>query len=314
MEESQHITVLLNETIEGLAIEAGGIYVDCTLGGGGHSERICQALSQDGWLIGIDQDDYAIARAEERLQSYGCKKTFVKNNFKNLDGVLSALQVGQVDGIVFDLGVSSFQFDQAERGFSYRFDGPLDMRMDPQGTLTAEMVVNEYPMADLKRIFWEYGEEKLAGKIAGAIVSACKKKRIKTTFELSDIISEAYPAKLKRKKHPAKKCFQALRIEVNQELTILTGALKQAINHLKPGGRLCVITFHSLEDRQVKQLFNEQCNPCICPPEFPQCVCGRKPTIRKITGKPIVPKDVELENNRRSHSAKLRIVEGIERE
>lgn len=310
--ESKHISVLLEETIKGLCIQPDGCYVDCTLGGGGHSEEICKALSCDGTLIGIDQDQYALERAEKRLASYSCHKVFVQNNFKNLADILIKTGYTKVDGIVFDLGVSSFQFDQADRGFSYRFDGPLDMRMDRRQDLDAKKIVNHYTEEQLKKILWEYGEEKLSGKVASAIVRARKEKPITTTLELASIVSDAYPAKLKRKKHPAKKTFQALRIEVNQELAILKGALTQAIDHLKPGGRLCVISFHSLEDRQVKQCFNTQSNPCTCPKEFPQCICGKVPTIKKVSRKPILPDAKELEENRRAHSAKLRIVERVE--
>lgn len=312
--ESRHVTVLLNETVDGLNVAEGGCYVDCTLGGGGHSEAICRRLGEKGTLIGIDQDDYALGRAEERLKPFPCRKIFIRTNFVHLKEALSERQITEVDGVVFDLGVSSFQFDQSNRGFSYHHDGPLDMRMDRSAKLTAADVVNTYDRNEIKRVLSEYGEEKFAGRIADAIIKRREKKPIETTSELADIVSEAYPAKFRRKKHPAQKTFQALRIEVNGELSILQDSLKQAIDVLRPGGRLCVISFHSLEDRQVKQLFNEQCDPCICPPEFPKCVCGRKPTIVKVTRKPIMPSEDECKNNRRSRSAKLRIVEKIETE
>lgn len=309
--QGKHITVLRDEAIAGLGIVPGGIYVDCTLGGGGHSEAICRALGHQGTLIGIDQDQYALSRAETRLRSQRCHKIFVRNNFVDLETVLDNAGIEKADGFLFDLGVSSFQFDQAERGFSYHHDGPLDMRMDRSRPLTAERVVNTYSQEDLKRILWGYGEEKMSGRVAAAIVKARAQAPITRTGQLAEIIKAAYPEKLKRKGHPAKKTFQALRIEVNGELRILNDALKAAIDRLNPGGRICVITFHSLEDRLVKRLFTEQADPCICPPELPQCVCGRVPTIKKITRKPIVPSETELAANRRARSAKLRIAERI---
>ncbi|MQM72615.1 MAG: 16S rRNA (cytosine(1402)-N(4))-methyltransferase RsmH [Eubacteriaceae bacterium] len=312
--KDQHISVLLNETIDALNVKPDGCYVDCTLGGGGHSEQIAGRLSDQGRLIGIDQDDYAIARAEKRLSSYPCRKDFVRDNFVHLPAILDALQISAVDGVVFDLGVSSFQFDQPERGFSYHHDGPLDMRMDRQQALTAADVVNTYSEQALKQVIFEYGEDKLAGRIARAIVSRRKTQPFRRTLDLADVIRDATPEKFRRKGHPAKKTFQALRIEVNGELRILTQAVKNAIDRTKPGGRICVITFHSLEDRQIKQLFNEQADPCICPPEFPVCVCGRKPTIKKITRKPIAPSAEEVQDNRRARSAKLRVAERLERE
>ena len=309
--QGKHITVLRDEAIAGLGIVSGGIYVDCTLGGGGHSEAICRALGHQGTLIGIDQDQYALSRTETRLRSQRCHKIFVRNNFVDLETVLDNAGIKKADGFLFDLGVSSFQFDQAERGFSYHHDGPLDMRMDRSRSLTAERVVNTYSQEDLKRILWGYGEEKMSGRVAAAIVKARAQAPITRTGQLAEIVKAAYPEKLKRKGHPAKKTFQALRIEVNGELRILNDALKSAIDRLNPGGRICVITFHSLEDRLVKRLFTEQADPCICPPELPQCVCGRVPTIKKITRKPIVPSGTELAANRRARSAKLRIAERI---
>lgn len=307
----KHISVLLNETIDALNVKPDGCYVDCTLGGGGHSEQIVKRLSDQGRLIGIDQDDYAIARAGARLSDYPCRKDFVRDNFSHLPDILDALQISDVDGVVFDLGVSSFQFDQPERGFSYHHDGPLDMRMDRQQELRAADVVNTYSEQALKQVILEYGEDKFAGRIARAIVSRRQRQPFTRTLDLADVIREAYPEKFRRKGHPAKKTFQALRIEVNGELRILTQAVKNAIARTKPGGRICVITFHSLEDRQIKQLFNEQADPCICPPEFPVCVCGRKPTIKKITRKPIAPSKEELQDNRRARSAKLRVAERL---
>lgn len=263
--QGKHITVLRDEAIAGLGIVSGGIYVDCTLGGGGHSEAICRALGHQGTLIGIDQDQYALSRTETRLRSQRCHKIFVRNNFVDLETVLDNAGIKKADGFLFDLGVSSFQFDQAERGFSYHHDGPLDMRMDRSRSLTAERVVNTYSQEDLKRILWGYGEEKMSGRVAAAIVKARAQAPITRTGQLAEIVKAAYPEKLKRKGHPAKKTFQALRIEVNGELRILNDALKSAIDRLNPGGRICVITFHSLEDRLVKRLFTEQADPLYLP-------------------------------------------------
>ncbi len=294
---SQHITVLLHETVEGLAIEPQGVYVDCTLGGGGHSELICKALGEEGTLIGIDQDDYALSRATARLEPYACHKIFIHNSFFNLDQILKENAPEGVDGIAFDLGVSSFQFDDADRGFSYHNEGPLDMRMDKGQAFSAYDVVNAYDREEIVRVLHQFGEERFAGRIANRIISAREEAPIKTTKELAEIIRLAYPPKERfKEKHPARKTFQAIRIEVNHELDYLEGALSAGIDHLKPGGRMCVITFHSLEDRLVKQFFKKRQNPCTCPPDFPICVCGKKADIKLITRKPMAPEEQELED------------------
>ena len=305
--EFSHRSVLLDEVIEHLNIRPDGTYVDGTLGGAGHSLAILATLGSDGRLIGIDQDAEAIAAAESRLQD-DSRVTIVKSNFRELRSVLQSLSCPSVDGILLDLGVSSHQFDDGERGFSYREDKPLDMRMDRDQTLTAADIVNEYPEEELRRILHEYGEERFAGAIAANIVRAREEKRIETTFELVDIVRRSMPEREKNKKgHPAKKTFQAIRIECNHELDVLQDALDDMIQALKPEGRLCIITFHSLEDRIVKQAFKKAENPCICPPDFPVCTCGRKPLGRMSPHKPIVPGEQELAENPRSHSAKLRV-------
>lgn len=312
VETNKHISVLLDETIEGLNIQSDGIYVDCTLGGGGHSEQICRRLNKNGRLIGIDQDTYALERAKKRLENFECHKTYVHKRFSQLEEILDELEINQVDGIVYDLGVSSFQFDQADRGFSYHQDGPLDMRMNRNQQLTAEQVVNTYSKESIQRILKEYGEERYSGRIAGAIVREREIESIQTTHRLAEIIKAAYPIKERYKdKHPARKTFQALRIEVNCELEILEKSFHEGIDALRTGGRLCVITFHSLEDRITKKIFKALENPCTCPSDFPMCVCNKKPTIKRITRKPIEPGEEELEDNRRSRSAKLRIIEKI---
>ena len=308
--EFSHVTVLLKETVDALEIKPDGIYVDGTLGGGGHSERICKSLGEEGMLIGIDQDDFALDYAGKRLAPYGCQKRLVKNNFVNLDEVLETLGIEAIDGIIYDLGVSSFQFDDERRGFSYHHDGPLDMRMNQNATLSAYEVVNTYSPERLKKILQIYGEERHASRIVNQIVKQRENKPIETTLELAELIKAAYPAKERfKEKHPARKSFQAIRLEVNHELDILEKAFDAGIRALKPGGRMGVITFHSLEDRITKNYFKEQANPCTCPPDFPQCVCGKKSRIKLITRKPIVPSDEEVEDNRRSRSAKLRVVE-----
>lgn len=309
--ELKHVSVLLDESIENLDIKEDGIYVDCTLGGGGHSEEILKRLSSDGMLIGIDQDDFALNYAEERLEKYPAKKVFVKSNFEKLGEVLDDLGVEKVDGVLYDLGVSSFQLDDDERGFSYHHEGPLDMRMDKTRSFDAKELVNTYPKEKLIEVMRKYGEEKYAGRIAQAIINAREESPIETTTQLAEIIKKAYPAKERAKKHPARKAFQAFRIEVNRELNILEPSFDAAIEHLAPGGRLCIITFHSLEDRIVKNYLKTQQNPCICPPDFPVCVCGRKPTVRLVTRKPISPKKDETEENQRARSAKLRVAERI---
>ena len=307
-----HTTVLLRESIDGLTIKPNGIYVDCTLGGGGHSQWICESLDESGTLVGIDQDDYALEYAKKRLADFSCQRYFEKSNFASLAKVLKGLHLFGIDGILYDLGVSSFQLDDDTRGFSYHNDGPLDMRMNQSAELTAERVVNDYAPGELKKILFLYGEEKFASQIVKSIVKARTLKRITSTLELSEIVKNAYPPKERfKEKHPSRKTFQAIRLEVNGELKILEDALTQGLDALKPGGRMCVITFHSLEDRVVKHLFKEKANPCTCPSDFPQCVCGKSPEVKLVSRKPIVPGADELEENRRSRSAKLRIVEKL---
>ena len=310
--EFKHIPIMLNQVLDGLQIKPEGVYVDGTLGGAGHSYEIVKKLSGGGRLVGIDQDGDAIYSAGARLQKYKDRVDIVKSNYVNMPAVLDNLGIEKVDGILLDLGVSSYQFDNAERGFSYRYDAPLDMRMDRDSDYTAEDIVNDYSEEDLRRIIKEYGEEKFAGRIAAEIVRSRGNKRIKTTFDLNDIITEAIPAAARRHGgHPAKKTYQAIRIELNRELTVLSDSIENMIDRLKPEGRLCIITFHSLEDRIVKNAFKIAENPCICPPEFPVCVCGRKSKGRVITKKPIEADENEREENPRSTSAKLRIFERI---
>lgn len=308
--EFNHYSVLLEETIENLNIKPNGIYVDGTLGGGGHSYQICKRLEQ-GHLYGIDQDSDAHKAAGERLKEFEGKVTFIRDNYCNAKAALQSYGVQGVDGIVLDLGVSSYQFDTSERGFSYRFDGPLDMRMDQRQSLTAKEIVNTYSESDLFRIIRDYGEDNFAKNIAKHIVMARAKEEITTTTQLNEIIKGAIPAKMRQNGHPSKKTYQAIRIECNHELDVLKNALDDLIEVLNPGGRLCIITFHSLEDRIVKTKFKEAENPCICPPEFPVCVCGRKPLGRNVSRKPILPSAKELEENNRSHSAKLRVFEKV---
>ena len=305
----EHIPVLLNEVIEGLNIDPDGIYVDGTLGGAGHSYEIAKRL-KGGRLIGIDRDEDAIAAASERLEPFSDRVTIVRGNYGDMADILGDIGISEVDGILLDLGVSSHQIDEAERGFSYREDAPLDMRMDRRDELTAYDVVNTYTEAELTRILKDYGEERFAGSIARHIVRARAERPVSTTFELSDIIKASIPAKYRDKKgHPAKRSFQAIRIEVNHELDILRDSLNGMIDILKPGGRLCVISFHSLEDRIVKQAMRTAEDPCICPKDFPVCVCGRKPKGRCVSKKAITAADNELDTNNRAHSAKLRIFE-----
>lgn len=307
----KHIPVLLDECIEGLNIKEDGIYVDCTLGGAGHSSEIVKRLSSKGRLIGIDQDADAIKAASEKLSDYN-NVTYVHNNFYNIEEILDELQIDSVDGILMDLGVSSYQLDEAERGFSYMNDAPLDMRMNRQNSLSAYEIVNNYSEGDLYSLIKDYGEEKFAKKIAAFIVERREVEPIKTTFQLVDIIKSAIPAKFRREgPHPAKRTFQAIRIEVNRELEILDKAIEDGVNKLKSGGRIAIITFHSLEDRIVKTKFKELQNPCKCPKDFPICVCGKKPKINIITRKPREASENELEINPRSRSAKLRIGEKI---
>lgn len=308
--EFNHYSVMLTETIENLNIRPDGIYVDGTLGGGGHASEVCKRLTT-GHFYGIDQDDAAIAAASKRLEAYGDIVTVIRNNYCNAKAALAELGVEHVDGIVLDLGVSSYQLDTGERGFSYRYDAPLDMRMDRRQTLTAKDIVNGYSQGDLFRIIRDYGEDKFAQNIAKHIVMAREKKEIETTTELNEIIKAAIPAKMRQNGHPSKQTYQAIRIECNRELEVLKAALSDLMDLLNPGGRLCIITFHSLEDRIVKTAFKNMENPCTCPPEFPVCVCGKKSTGRVITKKPILPSKEELEVNSRSKSAKLRVFEKL---
>ncbi|ERL05814.1 S-adenosyl-methyltransferase MraW [Oribacterium sp. oral taxon 078 str. F0263] len=302
--------MLLRETIEGLAIRADGVYVDGTLGGGGHALSICERLSERGRLIGIDQDGAAIEAASERLKDYRDRAVIVRGNYEDIAEILMRLQIEQVDGICLDLGVSSYQLDEGERGFSYRTDAALDMRMDQRGERTAADIVNSYSEEALFRIIRDYGEDRFARNIAKHIVQYREKKRIETTLELSGIISGAIPARVRALSgHPAKRSFQAIRIELNRELEVLENTLDRMIDLLSEGGRLCVISFHSLEDRIVKSKFRTAENPCICPPDFPVCSCGRKSRGIVLTKKPILPSEEELLENRRSQSAKLRIFE-----
>ena len=305
-----HTSVLLNECIEGLNIKPDGIYVDGTLGGAGHSSHIVSRLSENGRLVGIDQDEDAIKASTERLKDYEDRISIVRSNYVNTPDVLRNLGIEHIDGMLLDLGVSSYQLDNKDRGFTYRFDTPLDMRMDLRNTLTARDIVNDYSEMELFRVIRDYGEDKFAKNIAKHIVQNRQKKPIETTFELNEIIRNAIPAKMRADGgHPSKRTFQALRIECNHELDVLKDSLDKLIDLLNPGGRLCIITFHSLEDRIVKTAFKTAANPCTCPPSFPVCVCGKVSKGRVITSKPILPTEKEMENNPRSKSAKLRIFE-----
>ena len=310
--EFKHYSVLLNEVIENLNIRPDGIYVDGTLGGAGHSSHIAEKLSDNGRLIGIDQDADAIKAASERLKPFGDKITIIRDNYENAVSRIRELGIESVDGILLDLGVSSFQLDNEERGFTYRFDTPLDMRMDQRQELTAGDIVNDFSEMEIFHIIKNYGEDKFAKNIAKHIVARRSEKRIETTFELNDIIKAAIPARMREKGgHPSKRTYQALRIACNRELDVLENSLDGMIDFLSPGGRICVITFHSLEDRIVKNNFRKNENPCTCPPEIPICVCGKKSKGKVITRKPILPSDKELEENSRSASAKLRVFEKI---
>ncbi len=307
MTEFAHTTVLKTETVDGLCVRKDGLYVDMTLGGGGHSEEI---LRRGGRVIGIDQDSAALSAASERLRPFGAAFTPVKSNFQQIKSVLSAMGVETVDGILADLGVSSPQLDEAERGFSYMQDAPLDMRMDREAAFSAKELIRTYSENDLREIIASYGEERWAKRIAQFIVEARKENPIETTGELVSIIKAAVPKGARRDgPHPAKRTFQAIRIAVNQELDVLSSVLEDAVDVLSPGGRISIITFHSLEDRIVKNAFLQGAVGCTCPKEYPVCVCGKKPTLRIITKKPILPSQAELEENPRARSAKLRIAE-----
>ena len=308
--EFNHVSVLLDECIEGLQVKPDGIYVDGTLGGAGHGYEVCRRLSETGNLIGIDQDAAAIQTSTRRLREFGSRAVVVKSNYLHMKQVLNGLGIDKVDGILLDLGVSSYQLDTADRGFSYQVDAPIDMRMDQNQTMTARELVNSYEEEKLYEIIKKYGEERFAKSIARNIVKKRQEKEIQTTGELVEIIRASMPAKaVNGKGHPAKRTFQAIRIELNQELTVLERSLDDMVSLLKEGGRLCVITFHSLEDRIVKNFFRQKENPCTCPPNFPVCVCGKKQEGIVITRKPIIPSREELETNKRSKSAKLRILE-----
>lgn len=308
--EFKHKSVLLKETIDNLNVKPDGIYVDGTLGGAGHALEVCKLLSATGRLIGIDQDDAAIQAASERLRDYQDRTMIIRSNYCHMVPELKKRGINSVDGIVLDLGVSSYQLDHAERGFTYREDVPLDMRMDQRQTKTAEDIVNTYSESELYRIIRDYGEDKFAKNIAKHIVAARGKSPIETTGQLTEIIRASIPMKYQKKSgHPAKRTFQAIRIELNRELEVLKNSLDDMIEILNPGGRLCIITFHSLEDRIVKSAFKKNENPCTCPPDFPVCVCGNVSKGRVVTRKPILPSEEELEYNSRSKSAKLRIFE-----
>ena len=308
--EFRHKSVLLEETIEGLNVKPDGIYVDGTLGGAGHAVEVCSRLSAKGRVIGIDQDQDAIIAASERLAAYEDRVTIIRSNYCYMVNELRNLGIHQVDGILLDLGVSSYQLDNEERGFTYRVDAPLDMRMDQRQTRTAADIINGYEEKELYRIIRDYGEDKFAKNIAKHIVAARQEKPIQTTGELTEIIRRAIPMKIQAAGgHPAKRTFQAVRIELNRELDVLRESLDGMIGMLGDGGRICIITFHSLEDRIVKTIFRKNENPCTCPSDFPVCVCGRKSMGKVITRKPILPGAAELEDNSRSKSAKLRIFE-----
>ena len=309
--EFKHVSVLLDECIDALNIKEDGIYVDCTLGGAGHSSQIVKRLSKDGRLIGIDQDTDALKAASEKLKDFN-NVTFVHNNFYNIGEIIESLEIENVDGILMDLGVSSYQLDTGSRGFSYMHDGPLDMRMNRDDYLSAHEVVNNYSEEELSKIIRNYGEDKFAKRIANFIVKAREKEEIKTTFKLVEIIKNAIPAKARREgPHPAKRTFQAIRIEVNGELKILDRAIRDGVEKLSKGGRMAIITFHSLEDRIVKTVYKDLENPCTCPSEFPICNCGKTATVKVLTRKPIDPSKEEVEVNPRSRSAKLRVLQKL---
>ncbi len=306
----KHKSVLLEETIDSLKVKPDGIYVDGTLGGGGHAAEVCRRLGSGGRLIGIDQDEDAIRAASKRLSEFGEKVTIVRDNYQKIKEIFCDLGIRKADGIYLDLGVSSYQLDAADRGFSYREDAPLDMRMDVRNPVTAADIVNDYGEMELYRVIRDYGEEKFAKNIAKHIVSARQEKRIETTGQLTEIIKAAIPMKMRATGgHPAKRTFQAIRIELNRELEVLENSIDTMIDLLNPGGRLSIITFHSLEDRIVKNRFRANENPCICPADFPVCVCGRVSKGKVVTRKPIVPSQREIEDNKRAKSSKLRVFE-----
>ncbi|TEB18006.1 Ribosomal RNA small subunit methyltransferase H [Pelotomaculum sp. FP] len=307
-----HLPVLAAEVVQGLKLKPGGVYVDCTLGGGGHSELILEGSGPDGRLVALDQDPEAILAAGKRLISYKPRVILVRSNFSRLVEVLDDLGILTVDGVLFDLGTSSYQLDNPARGFSYQHDAPLDMRMDPEREITAGMLVNHMTVEELTETIRKYGEERWASRIAEFIGEERKRRSIETTGALVEVIKKAVPAGARREgPHPAKRTFQALRIAVNGELEILKAAVKSAVHVLKPGGRVCVITFHSLEDRIIKDLFRELASPCTCPRDFPVCVCGRKKALQIVTTKPVLPSEEELAVNPRARSAKLRIGEKV---
>ena len=308
----EHKSVLLKETVDSLDIKTGGIYVDGTLGGGGHAFEVLSRLNGTGRLIGIDQDEAAIRAAGERLSCFGDRVTIVRDNYRNIDDVLKRLGIGRVDGIYLDLGVSSYQLDTADRGFTYREDAALDMRMDQRQKMTARDIVNGYSESELYRVIRDYGEDKFAKNIAKHIAAEREKAPIETTEQLNEIIRHAIPMKIRKASgHPSKRTFQAIRIELNHELDVLKDSLDDMIDMLNPGGRLCIITFHSLEDRIVKSAFRKNENPCTCPSHFPVCVCGKVSKGKVVTRKPILPSEEEMESNSRSKSAKLRIFERV---
>ncbi len=308
-----HVSVLLKEAVDALKPERGGIFVDCTAGGGGHSEEILKRLPRGSKLISLDQDERAVLRCRERLAVYGTASTVIKANFSAIGEVLDGLDIQEVDGVLWDLGVSSVQLDEAERGFSYMADAPLDMRMDRSGAVTAADIVNRYSEEELCRILREYGEEKFHRRIASEIVRARAESEIETTCQLAELVIGAIPAAARHKEsqHPARRTFQALRIEVNGELRVIEPSLQAAVDRLRSGGRAAVITFHSLEDRIVKQIFQKMAAPCECPPDFPVCMCGKKPIVTRVTKKPILPSEREILENPRARSAKLRVAEKI---
>lgn len=310
--EFEHKSVLLAETVEYLNLKPDGVYVDGTLGGGGHAEAVCKKLSGSGRYIGIDQDEAAINAAARRLDSFQRQVTIVRSNYKHMGEILASLGIEAVDGILLDLGVSSYQLDTPERGFSYKEDVALDMRMDQRQEMTAKDIVNGYTESELFYMIRDYGEDKFARNIAKHIVAARKREEIRTTGQLVGIIKAAIPAKVRATGgHPAKRTFQAIRIELNRELEVLEASLDQMIGLLKPGGRFCIITFHSLEDRMVKTSFRRNENPCTCPPEFPVCMCGKVSRGKVVTRKPVLPSAEELSDNKRAKSAKLRVFERV---